>query len=92
MIIGYAITSGLGACAGLAVLWPYGWLVALGGGLLCGNALVALAALAIFLRARQPSQTATLDSVLARIPQFSTGLPDLPEASPPPAAEVQNAA
>ena len=91
MILLYVLIYAAGALASLAVLWPYGWLVALAGGLLCGNALAALAAGGVFLRTRQQAQTAT--PILASIPQFSTGLPDLPEeASPPPAEKVQNAA
>ena len=93
MIVGYVVIGLAGALASLAVLWPYGWLVALAGALLCGNALVALAAGGIFLRTRQQARTAAPNSVLASLPQFSTGLPDLPEeASPLSAAKVQNAA
>ena len=92
MIFLYVLISAAGALASLAVLWPYGWLVALASGLLCGNALAALAAVGFSLRTRQQARTATSDSDLASIPQFSRGRPDLPEASPPPAAKAQKAA
>ena len=92
MVIVYLFASLLGATATIAFIAPYSWLLALLCAPLGGSALAACAAVGIFLRTRPRAQTAALDSVLASLPRFSTDLPDLREAAPPPAAKVQKAA
>ena len=92
MVIVYLFASLLGTAATIAWLSSYSWLIALLCAPLGGSALTALAAVGVALRPRQQPQTPALDSILASLPQFSTGLPDIPHVSPPPAAKTQTAA
>jgi len=92
MVIVYLFASLLGATATIAFLAPYSWLLALLCAPLGGSALAICAAVGVLLRTPHQPQTAALDSVLASLPRFSTDLPDLREAAPPPAAKVQKAA
>ena len=92
MVVLYGLVASAGALASATLLWPYSWLIALLCAPLAGSALAALVVVRVWLRTRQQPQTAALDSVLATLPQFSTGLPDIPEASPSAAVQAQEAA